>query len=235
MTLLSVEGISVAYGLRAVIHNVSFSVRERCVTTLLGANGAGKTTILKAISGLVRAKGTIRLDGRVISKVPAHAIARMGVAHVPEGRGTFPALTVEENLKVGSISRDAKDFGRETERVYDYFPRLAERKTQQAGTLSGGEQQMLAIARALMLRPRLLILDEPSFGVAPLIVTRIFEILQKLRHEEAIAMLLIEQNAKLALEIADDAHLIETGKLALSGTAQELRANEAVKRYYLGY
>jgi branched-chain amino acid transport system ATP-binding protein len=234
--ILNVDNLCVAYGPSEVIHEVSFSVRERAVTTILGANGAGKTTILKAISGLIRASGDIRFEGRRIASLPAHRIVAMGVAHIPDQRGTFPALTVEENLKVGAITRrDRKEVVADIERMYGFFPWLAERRRQQAGALSGGEQQMLALARSLMLRPRLLILDEPSFGVAPLIIGRIFEILKALKCENSMSMLLIEQNAALALDFADDAYLLETGRVVLSGSAAEFRENESVKRAYLGY
>lgn len=235
MTLLSVESLGVAYGLRKVVHDVSFCVGERCVTAILGANGAGKTTIVKAVSGLIKSDGAVRFAGKSISNAPSHSIAGLGIAHVPEGRGTFPGLTVEENLKVGAITRRNPNFVRDAiEWAYKCFPILAERRFQFAGTLSGGEQQMLAIARALALRPRLLILDEPSFGVAPIVVTRIFELLSRLRREEGIAMLLIEQNASLALAFADEAYLVETGRIVLSGAARKLQDDESVKKHYLG-
>lgn len=236
MNILSVNDLCVAYGPSEVVHEVSFSVQKGAVTTILGANGAGKTTILKAISGLIKSRGTITLEGRQIGSLPAHTIAGMGVGHIPDQRGTFAALTVEENLKVGAITRrDRRAVAVDVDRMYGFFPWLAERRRQQAGTLSGGEQQMLALARSLMLRPRLLILDEPSFGVAPLIIGRIFEILKVLKRDECMSMLLIEQNAALALELADDAYLLETGRVVLSGSAHELRENESVKRAYLGY
>ena len=227
MDLLNVDHLCVAYGPSKVVHDVCFSVRQKAVTTILGANGAGKTTILKAISGLVKARGDISFEGQRIESLSADKIVAKGIAHIPDQRGTFAALTVEENLQVGAITRrDRGGVAADMERMYAYFPWLAERRRQQAGTLSGGEQQMLALARSLMLSPRLLILDEPSFGV---------EILRTLKQQGAMAMLLIEQNAALALDLADDAYLLETGRMVLSGSAAELRENESVQRAYLGY
>lgn len=236
MDLLNVDQLCVAYGPSKVVHDVCFSVRQKAVTTILGANGAGKTSILKAISGLVKARGDISFEGQRIGSLSADKIVAKGIAHIPDQRGTFAALTVEENLQVGAITRrDRSGIAADVERMYAYFPWLAERRRQQAGTLSGGEQQMLALARGLMLKPRLLILDEPSFGVAPVIIARIFEILRTLKQQGAMAMLLVEQNAALALDLADDAYLLETGRMVLSGSAAELRENESIQRAYLGY
>jgi branched-chain amino acid transport system ATP-binding protein len=202
----------------------------------LGANGAGKTTALRALCGMVRTVGEIRFDGKQIGGWATEDIVRLGVAHVPEGRGTFVRLTVEENLQLGAMTRrDRAGIAADIERIYTQFPRLRERRTQQAGTLSGGEQQMLAVGRALMLRPRLLLLDEPSFGLAPMIVEELFEILRRINQETKVAMLIVEQNAALALELAEHAYLLETGRIVLDGPAAELAADEGVRRSYLGY
>jgi branched-chain amino acid transport system ATP-binding protein len=203
---------------------------------LLGANGAGKTTALRALSGMVRATGDIRFDGRPIAGRPVEQIVRLGIAHVPQGRGTFVRQTVEENLQIGAMTRrDSAAIAVDIDRVYGYFPRLKERRHQQAGTLSGGEQQMLAVGRGMMLRPRLMLLDEPSFGLAPLIVQELFEILRTLNREEKVSVLLVEQNASLALDLADHAYLIETGRLVIKGPARDIRNDETVRRSYLGY
>ncbi len=234
--LLEVEDLEARYGDTRVLHGVQFAVAEGGITTILGANGAGKTTTLRAISGLVRTSGRIRFDGRRIERASTEEVARLGVAHAPEGRGTFVNLTVEENLRVGAMGRRrgaglAEDF----ERVYGYFPILRERRRQPAGTLSGGEQQMLAIARALMLRPRLLLLDEPSLGLAPLVVREIFHIVQTINREQRVSVLLVEQNATIALDLADHVYLLETGRVVLSGPPETLRRDDAVRRSYLGY
>jgi branched-chain amino acid transport system ATP-binding protein len=211
-------------------------VAEGGVTTLLGANGAGKTTTLRAVSGMLRMTGDIRFAGERIAGRAIEAIVRFGIAHVPEGRGTFVRQTVEENLQIGAMARSGRaGIAASIERVYGYFPRLKERRHQQAGTLSGGEQQMLAVGRALMLRPKLMLLDEPSFGLAPLIVSELFEIFRVLNRDEKVSMLLVEQNASLALDFADDVYLIETGRLVMTGPAQELRRDETIRRSYLGY
>jgi branched-chain amino acid transport system ATP-binding protein len=206
------------------------------ITTILGANGAGKTTTLRAVCQAVQTTGSITfLDKRIDGKA-TEDIVRAGIAHVPDGRGTFTALTVEENLKLGAYTRkDRHEVQADLERMYSRFPRLKERFRQQAGTLSGGEQQMLAISRALMLRPRLLLLDEPSFGLAPLIVKEIFEIMRQINQEDQVSMLLVEQNAALALNLADHAYLLETGKVVLSGPAADIKADESIRRVYLGY
>jgi branched-chain amino acid transport system ATP-binding protein len=234
--LLETRCLAAFYGTSPVLHGLDLRIAEGGITTILGANGAGKTTILRAICGMVRAEGEIRFAGAPIRGRATEEIARLGIAHVPDGRGTFTELTVEENLRLGAYTR--RDRGRvraDFDRVYGYFPRLAERRRQQAGTLSGGEQQMLALSRALMLRPRLLLLDEPSFGLAPLVVQDLFRIMRVINAEERVSMLLVEQNATLALDLADDAYLIETGRLVLSGSAGEMRRNEGVRRSYLGY
>ncbi len=234
--LLEVEKLEAFYGASPVLHGLSFAILDGGITTILGANGAGKTTTLRAVCGMVRVTGYIRFAGTRIAGKATEDIVRLGIAHVPDGRGTFINLTVEENLRLGAyVRRDAAGLRADFDRVYGYFPRLAERRRQQAGTLSGGEQQMLALSRALMLRPRLLLLDEPSFGLAPLIVQDIFRIMRVINAEERVSMLLVEQNANLALDLADHAYLIETGRLVLSGTAAEIKEDEAVRRSYLGY
>jgi branched-chain amino acid transport system ATP-binding protein len=202
---------------------------------LLGANGAGKTTTLRAISGMLRTTGEIRLAVRRIDGMATEAIAASGVAHVPDGRGTFMELTVEENFRLGAYTRRDKDVPTDIARMFGYFPKLRERFRQQAGTLSGGEQQMLAIARALLLRPRLLLLDEPSFGLAPLIVREIFDIMRRINAEERVGILLVEQNATMALAVSDHAYLLETGRIAISGPSAEIGRDESVRRAYLGY
>jgi branched-chain amino acid transport system ATP-binding protein len=234
--LLQVRGLQAQYGPTRVLHGIDFDVREGGITTILGANGAGKTTTLRAMCGMVRTQGEITLAGERIDGKPTENIVRRGVAHVPDGRGTFMHLTVEENLRLGAYTRRDKDqVHADYERMYAWFPRLKERRRQQAGTLSGGEQQMLAVSRALMLRPRLLLLDEPSFGLAPRIVQELFEIFGEIRRAQGTSMLLVEQNAALALKLADDAYLLETGKVVISGTAEAIRNDEAVRRSYLGY
>ena len=234
--LLEVEDLHAGYGAADVLHGISFNVAEGGITTLLGANGAGKTTTLRAVCGMVRYSGDIRFAGARMNGNATEDIVQLGIAHVPEGRGTFTDLTTEENLRLGAYTRRNKAaVAQDMERVYHYFPRLKESRAQQAGTLSGGEQQMLAISRALMLRPRLLVLDEPSFGLAPMIVEDIFHIMRTINHEEKVSMLLVEQNAMLALDLADHAYLLETGRVVLSGTADEIKRNESVRRSYLGY
>jgi branched-chain amino acid transport system ATP-binding protein len=233
--LLEAEALRAFYGPRPVLHGLSFAVPDGGIATLLGANGAGKTTTLRAISKMIRVEGAIRYAGERIDGRSTEDVARLGIAHVPDGRGTFVDLSVEENLRVGAITRRDKGVAQDFERVYEYFPRLKERRRQQAGTLSGGEQQMLAIARALMLRPRLLLLDEPSFGLAPLLVEEIFRIMRRINQQERVSILLVEQNASLALDLADEAYLIETGRLVLSGKAADIAKAESVRRSYLGY
>ncbi|MET4702160.1 branched-chain amino acid transport system ATP-binding protein [Constrictibacter sp. MBR-5] len=234
--LLETRGLEAFYGQTRALHGLDFDLHEGSVTTILGANGAGKTTTLRAVCGMIRTAGEIRFDGKPIRGRATEDVVRLGIAHVPEGRGTFVRLTVEENLRLGAITRGG---GREVlddiDRVYGHFPRLKERRAQQAGTLSGGEQQMLAVGRALMLRPRLMLLDEPSFGLAPLIVRELFGILKQINRESRVSMLLVEQNASLALELADHAYLLETGRVVMSGPATEIREDESVRRSYLGY
>jgi len=235
-TLLEVRDLHARYGNTQVLHGLNLDVAEGQVTALLGANGAGKTTTLRALCQLmVQTTGSIKLAGEAIDTRNTEQIARAGVGHVPDGRGTFMALTTEENLRLGAFSRPSRDgMADDMEKVYQYFPRLRERHAQQAGTLSGGEQQMLAIGRALMGRPRLLLLDEPSFGLAPLVVKDIFAIMRRINQEQGVSILLVEQNAKLALDIADTAYLLETGRVVLSGPSSDMRHNDAVRRAYLG-
>jgi branched-chain amino acid transport system ATP-binding protein len=211
-------------------------VADGGITTILGANGAGKTTTLRALSGMVRTRGEIVFAGRRIDNLPTEKIAALGIAHVPDGRGTLVNMSVEENLKVGAyLRRNAKEVEADMERMFGYFPRLRERRQQQAGTLSGGEQQMLAISRALMQRPKLLLMDEPSFGLAPLIIREIFEIMRVINKQEGVSILLVEQNVARALDLADHAWLLETGSTVMSGTAHELRDDEQIRRSYLGF
>lgn len=233
--LLEVRGLCAGYGQMRVLHDLDFSVRHGGVTALLGANGAGKTTTLRAICGMVQVTGEVMFADEQIAGKPTEEIARRGVAHVPDGRGTFMELTVEENFRLGAHTRRDKEVGRDFERMWAWFPRLKQRWKQQAGTLSGGEQQMLAIARALLMRPKLLLLDEPSFGLAPLIVQDIFAILRRIREESGVGILLVEQNANLALDLADHAYLLETGRIVVSGLAAEMRQDAAIRRAYLGY
>lgn len=233
--LLEINGLSAGYGRADVLHAIDLAVADGGVTTLLGANGAGKSTTLRAISGLIRRTGSIRFQGQPIETRATEDIARLGIAHVPEGRGTFQRMTVAENLQLGAMGRrDASGQEADIDKIYDYFPRLRERQRQVAGLLSGGEQQMLAVGRALMLRPRLVLLDEPSFGLAPLVVRDLFGILARVRREEGVAMLIVEQNAALALSLADHAYLLETGRIVLAGPAGTIAANERVRSAYLG-
>jgi branched-chain amino acid transport system ATP-binding protein len=230
--LLELADVEARYGPVKALHSVGLEVREGEIVAVLGANGAGKTTTLRAISGTVRRSGRIAFDGRRIERRSPEAVARLGVAHVPEGRGTFPELSVWDNLRLGAYTVRGKP---EFARVVAQFPWLEERRSQRAGTLSGGEQQQLALARALMSRPRLLLLDEPSLGLAPLVVSQIFEIVRALNEDEGLAVLVVEQNATLALETAATAYVLEVGRVAVSGASDELRRNESVRRSYLGY
>jgi branched-chain amino acid transport system ATP-binding protein len=233
---LTLSGLRAFYGQSPALHGIDLDLAAGGITALLGANGAGKTTVLRAISGMIRTEGEIRLDGAPIGGAAVEDIVRRGVAHVPEGRGTFVRLSVEENLRLGATIRtDIRAIAADIDRVYTHFPRLKERRQQQAGTLSGGEQQMLAVGRALMLRPRLLLLDEPSFGLAPLLVAEVFEILRQVNRDDGVSILLVEQNAALALQVADHAYLIETGRIVMNGPAAEIGADEGVRRAYLGY
>ena len=236
MEILKVSNLSAYYGQIQALHGISFGMDEGSVTTILGANGAGKTTTLRSICGMVRTEGSVVISGEEIRSKATEDIVRTGIAHVPEGRGTFTRVTTEENLLLGAYTRGKDNAVQDDiERVYSYFPRLKERRNQQAGTLSGGEQQMLAVGRALMLRPRLMLLDEPSFGLAPLIVEELFNILGTINQTEKVSMLLVEQNATLALNLADHAYLLETGNVVISGTADEIAADEGVRKSYLGY
>ena len=234
--LLEVKGLRAFYGKTQVLYDLGFDIAEGGITTLLGANGAGKTTTLRALCNMVRTEGTIRFAGEDLSGKPTEEIVRRRIAHVPEGRGTFTSLTVDENLRIAAYTRNDKaGVAAERERVFSYFPRLKERIQQQAGTLSGGEQQMLAIARALMLKPRLMLLDEPSFGLAPLIVVEIFRILKRINEEERVSILLVEQNAALALDLADYAYVLETGNVVMSDKASVVKNDETIRKSYLGY
>ena len=234
--LLEVKDLFAGYGGTEVLHGLSMKIEEGSITTLLGANGAGKTTMLRALCKMIKVRGQIMFDGQAIEGKATEDIVRLGVAHVPDGRGTFGSLSTEENLQLGSYTRkDKQEVALDQEKMYGYFPRLKERRKQQAGTLSGGEQQMLAIARALMLRPRLLLLDEPSFGLAPLIVREIFDIMHTINQRDKVTILLVEQNAAMALDLAKYAYLLETGKLVLSGLSEDLKQDEAVRRSYLGH
>jgi branched-chain amino acid transport system ATP-binding protein len=236
MALLEVTDLSAGYNAADVLRGVSFTVEQGGITAVLGANGAGKTTLLRAVSGMVRRSGAIRFDGRPIENLATEKIARLGIGHVPDGRGTFLDLTTEENLRIGAYTRrDRSEVARDLDRIFTYFPRLRERRRQQAGTLSGGEQQMLAVSRALMLRPRLLLLDEPSFGLAPLVVQDIFGIMREINAEQGVSVLLVEQNAGLALDLADSVYVLETGQVVMSGTSEAVRSDETVRRAYLGY
>lgn len=234
--LLEMKNLHAAYGPTRVLHGIDFALEEGSITALLGANGAGKTTTLRALCGMVDTQGEINFAGSRIDGKSTEDIVRLGIAHVPDGRGTFVNLSTEENLRVGAyVRKDRGAVEADFERIYSLFPRLKERRHQQAGTLSGGEQQMLAVSRALMLRPRLLVLDEPSFGLAPLIVREIFNIMRSVNESEKVSILLVEQNAAMALDLADSAYVLETGRIVLSGTAADIKQDEAVRRSYLGY
>lgn len=235
MALLEVKDLEVYYGMINALKGVSFEVNEGEVVALIGANGAGKTTILHTVTGLLSAKtGSIVYDGKDITKIPSHKIVTMGMAHVPEGRRVFQQLSVLENLKMGAYTRKNKQEIEETlKTVYKHFPRLEERKNQIAGTLSGGEQQMLAMGRAMMSKPKLVVMDEPSMGLSPLLVKEVFKIIEAM-HNAGITVLLVEQNAKMALSIADRAYVLETGNITLSGTGKELMSSEEIKKAYLG-
>jgi branched-chain amino acid transport system ATP-binding protein len=232
--LLELEDVEARYGPVKVLHGISLSVEDGQIAAVLGANGAGKTTTLRAVSGTVRRTGTIRFAGKALGRTGPDGAARAGIAHVPEGRGTFAELTVWENLRLGAYSRRRvpKDDYR---RVLEYFPWIESRRNQQAGTLSGGEQQMLALARAFMQQPRLLLLDEPSLGLAPVLVTEIFRIIQELNQHEGLTVLVVEQNAHIALQLAQTATVLEVGRVALSGPSTQLEQDESIRRSYLGY
>jgi branched-chain amino acid transport system ATP-binding protein len=232
--MLEVSDLRAGYGPQDVLHDLSFTVADGEIVVILGANGAGKTTTMRAISGTVRRRGSIRYDGAEISKCSADETVRHGIAHVPQGRGTFPDLTVAENLAVGGYIRPERELAADRDRWFDTFPRLAERRDQKAGQLSGGEQQMLAIARALMGKPKLLLCDEPSLGLAPLITQNLFQILTDLNAELGTAILLVEQNANLAIKVAHRGYVLETGRIVVSGTAAELAGDDSIKKAYLG-
>mgnify|MGYP000147273852 CR=1 FL=1 len=232
--LLELRGVEARYGPVQALRDISLEVPEGAVVAVLGANGAGKTTTLRAVSGMVRRGGELRFAGRPLRASP-EAVARAGIAHVPEGRGTFVELTVAENLRLGAYVRRDRGVRADVERVLGYFPWMAGRLGQPAGTLSGGEQQMLALGRALMGRPRLLLLDEPSLGLAPLIVREIFRIVRELNEREGLTVLVVEQDARIALDVASYAYVLEVGRVALAGPSAELREAEAVRRSYLGY
>jgi len=232
--LLELEDVTARYGPVQALHGISLQVEEGQIVAVLGANGAGKTTTLRAVSGSVRRDGVLRFDGRPLGHRGPDAVARLGIAHVPEGRGTFAELSVTENLRLGAYVR--RGSGRDdVTRVQEYFPWIEERRHQQAGTLSGGEQQMLALARAFMQRPRLLLLDEPSLGLAPLLVTEIFRIIKEMNEREGLTVLVVEQNAHIALQLAQTAYVLEVGRVALSGPSSELQEHESIRRSYLGY
>jgi branched-chain amino acid transport system ATP-binding protein len=233
-TLLELDRVAAHYGPVQALRDVSLTVREGEVVAVLGANGAGKTTTLRAISGTVSRKGAIELDGKPLRGGP-EAAAKAGIAHVPEGRGTFVDLTVTENLKLGAYVRRDRQVGADIQRVSRYFPWMADRGGQRAGTLSGGEQQMLALGRALMSRPKLLLLDEPSLGLAPMVVREFFRIVRELNEQEGLTVLVVEQDARIALAASQRAYVLEVGQVALTGTSVELRNDESVRRSYLGY
>ena len=236
MALLEVRQLRAGYGPTRVLHGLDFEMAQGSITALLGANGAGKTTTLRALCAMVKTEGEVRFAGQPIARRSTEDIARLGIAHVPDGRGTFLNLTTEENLRLGAYARrDRRAVEADLERMFGYFPRLRERRRQQAGTLSGGEQQMLAVSRALMLAPKLMLLDEPSFGLAPLVVRELFAILRRINEAERVSMLLVEQNAAMALDLADHAYLMETGRVVLGGKALELKSNDSVRKAYLGY
>jgi branched-chain amino acid transport system ATP-binding protein len=236
VSLLELDEVHAGYGPTSVLHGISLEVKDSEVVSLLGANGAGKTTTLRAITGGVRWSGDIRFNGKSLRKMHTEDVVRHGIAHVPEGRGILTELTVEENLKLGShLRRDGAAVRKDYERVFEYFPVLRERRRLSASTLSGGEQQMLALARAFLMKPRLMLLDEPSLGLAPLVVRAIFEIIRAINTEDRVAVLLVEQNARLALDMSSKAYVLEVGRLAIEGSSAELKGNDAVRRSYLGY
>jgi branched-chain amino acid transport system ATP-binding protein len=234
MTLLSVEQLTGGYGAVRVLHGIDFTVEQGEVVVILGANGAGKTTTLRALSGLIDGRGRIDFDGNEVVGWRPERVAAAGIAHVPQGRGTIADLSVDENLRLGAYTRRDREVAADIDRWYGVFPRLADRRNQLAGSMSGGEQQMLAIARALMARPKLVLLDEPSLGLAPIITQELFHTLGDLNREEGISMLVVEQNAGLALEIAQRGYVLETGSIVVSGSAAELAGNDDVRKAYLG-
>jgi branched-chain amino acid transport system ATP-binding protein len=236
VSLLELRGVSGGYGQVRVLHEIDLSVDEGQVVVVLGANGAGKTTTLRAISGIIGlSSGEIRFAGERITGLGPDGVARLGIAHVPQGRGTFSELSVDDNLRIGAINRRDGDVERDLQRWYEVFPRLGERRRQEAGSMSGGEQQMLALARAMMARPRMLLLDEPSLGLAPLITRELFARLGELNRDEGLSILVVEQNANLALDIGHWGYVLETGRIAVQGPAGELHDDESVRKAYLGF
>ena len=235
MGLLEVEGLRAGYGPVQVLHHVNLSVEPGEIVVILGANGAGKTTTMRAISGTIPREGAITFDGDDITTMTPEHIVRLGIAQVPQGRGTFPELSVEDNLRIGAFTRKDSEVGLDIDLWFETFPRLSERRSQRAGSLSGGEQQMLAIARALMSRPKLLLCDEPSLGLAPLITKELFKIIADLNARWSIAVLLVEQNANLAMQIAHRVYLLETGRIVATGDSEEIASNDSVRKAYLGY
>jgi branched-chain amino acid transport system ATP-binding protein len=233
--ILSVTGLKAGYGPVQVLHGFDFNVGNGEIVVILGANGAGKTTTMRAVSGTLERKGTITFDGRDITELSADEIVKLGIAQVPQGRGTFVDLSTEDNLRVGAITRRDNEIELDIDRWFEVFPRLKERRTQKAGSLSGGEQQMLAIARAVMSRPKLLLCDEPSLGLAPLITQELFRTLQRLNSEQGTSILLVEQNANLAIDVAHRVYVLETGTIAASGDAATMRDDESIRKAYLGY
>ncbi|HQZ35964.1 MAG TPA: ABC transporter ATP-binding protein [Ilumatobacteraceae bacterium] len=235
MSLLHIEGLRAGYGPVNVLEGIDLSVEKGEFVVMLGANGAGKTTTMRAISGLIGRQGTIEFEGSSIQRSSPDSIVRCGIAQVPQGRGTFPELSVEDNMLTGAYVRKDAEIRDDVDRWFQQFPRLAERRTQRAGSLSGGEQQMLAIARALMSRPKLLLCDEPSLGLAPLITKELFEVLERLNRDDGLSVLLVEQNANLAMHIADRVYLLETGRIVAQGSAEELGADDSIRKAYLGF
>jgi branched-chain amino acid transport system ATP-binding protein len=235
VSLLTLDGVAGGYGQVQVLHGIDMAVDEGHVAVVLGANGAGKTTSLRAISGVIRVDGDIRFDGRSIVGKGPEAVSRLGIAHVPQGRGTFSELTVDDNMRIGAINRRDREIEADLKRWYEMFPRLGERRRQEAGSMSGGEQQMLALARAMMSRPRLLLLDEPSLGLAPLVTRELFARLGDLNRSDGLTALVVEQNANLALDIGHWGYVLETGRIAVQGPAAQLHDDEAVRKAYLGF
>jgi branched-chain amino acid transport system ATP-binding protein len=233
--LLALDGVAGGYGQVQVLHGIDMAVDEGHVAVVLGANGAGKTTTLRAISGMIHVDGDIRFDGQSIVGKGPEAVSRLGIAHVPQGRGTFSELTVDDNMRIGAINRRDREIEADLTRWYEVFPRLGERRRQEAGSMSGGEQQMLALARAMMSRPRLLLLDEPSLGLAPLVTRELFARLGDLNQSDGLTILVVEQNANLALDIGHWGYVLETGRIAVQGPAGELHDDEAVRKAYLGF
>jgi branched-chain amino acid transport system ATP-binding protein len=235
VSLLQMSGVTGGYGPVQVLHGLDLSVEEGKVAVVLGANGAGKTTTLRAISGVIGTNGDMTFAGKRITGMSPQQVARLGIAHVPQGRGTFSDLSVEDNLRVGAVNRRDREIQRDLERWYSVFPRLAERRNQEAGLMSGGEQQMLALARAMMSRPKLMLLDEPSLGLAPLVTRQFFDQLKELNTQEGMTVLVVEQNANLALDVGHWGYVLEAGRIAVSGSADELHDDEAVRKAYLGF